>query len=163
MIIRFTKKVQDKFKWKQLKPIAESNLSNEWYVNQFTANRHKYYLATHAESLFSVIFRGVGIKTDGEFMDRMIEAWKNQVTNEGLETVVNNLLVPLTKEILITSTLNRRILGSMSDMIKMTEFILADGDNTEDSSPFALSEFLNKTPFSYIGMDRPKDRIAKYS
>ncbi|MBM9549210.1 hypothetical protein JWG40_19465 [Leptospira sp. 201903074] len=162
MILRLTKRVQDNFKLKNLKPIPESNLENEWYVNTFTAGRLKYYLVTHAETLFSVIFRGAGIRTEEEFLDRILEEWKHQLEGECLPTVIGNLLAPMSKEIYITTTLNRRVLGSMTDMIQMTKFILKDEPNGDESSPFAHSKFLNKTPFSYLGMDTPTKRIQKY-
>ncbi len=162
MILRLTKKVQDNFKLKNLKQVPESNLENEWYVNTFTAARLKYYLVTHAETLFSVIFRGAGIKSEEEFIDRIIDEWKNQLESESLDAVIHNLLTPKSKEIFVTSTANRSVIGSMTDMIQMTKFSIQDDPRDENSSPNGLSKFLNETPFSYIGMDTPTKRMQKY-
>lgn len=162
MILRLTKKVQDNFKLKNLQPIPETDLSIEWYANVFTAGRLKYFLVTHGETLFSVVFRGAGIRSDVDFYDRIILEWKRQLEGESLASVLRHLLTPTNNDMVVAPTLNRRVLGSMKDMIQMTQFILEDEPSEASSSPFELSKFLNKTPYSFLGMDVPKNRIEKY-
>ncbi|TGL52295.1 hypothetical protein EHQ59_09595 [Leptospira kemamanensis] len=162
MILRLTKKVQDNFKLKNLQPIPENNLEKEWYVHTFTAGRLKYYLVTHAETLFSVFFRGAGIRSEGEFLDRIIQEFKRQLEDESFSAAFSKLVVPQAQEIKITSTVNRRIIGSMQDMIQMSKFIINDDPSSENTSPFGMSKFVNRTPFSFLGMDDPKTRMEKY-
>ncbi len=44
----------------------------------------------------------------------------------------------------------------MTDMVRMTEYILNDTESLENSSPHAISVFLNRNPFSYFGMESRK-------
>ncbi len=106
---------------KQVNPIAQSNVANEWYVNLFPANRLKYYLVTHAETLFSVMFRGVGIRSQEDFVYRMMEEMRNQLVEES--STANTLWAPQSKENIITTAANRRILGLDSPKDRVQKYL----------------------------------------
>jgi hypothetical protein len=156
MVFRFTRAAQKKLKIGALAALAPAeNLFYEWFVHVFHARRYRYFITTNAATLFTVIIPGAGVKDDSIYFDNIFDAIKLQMEDVSMEFIYRRLIATKTAEILLSTTNSKSILGSMNDMIFNAKFLL----DHEKMSPFDAGRFINKTPFSGIGMDYPENRM----
>ena len=71
----------------------------------------------------------------------------------GFGDIFKKHLVPELETILLTKTLKR----SMTDMVKVTEFMRVDDGNTLEQAAAQL----NKTPFKAIDYNHPRDQFTE--
>ena len=157
MIFRLTKKVQDKLKTGKLSSVPEGNLFSEWYVHVFMIKRYRYFLITHAASLFSVVVRGFGIASEEQLFNVYFKELKEKLTEAGCDNFFEKITVSGLEDISLSNTVNRRVQGSMKDMIQCLSLI---PDDNEDS-PDEMCAFINRTPFTFINGDSPLEFIKK--
>ncbi len=159
MIFRLTQATQKKLKTGRLPSVPGSvDPVDEWYVNVFHCNRYKYIVTTHAATLFTVFMHGAGIKNVDDYIGFIFSAIAEQMRDVSLEPVYERIVAKNSGEVILSATNSRPILGSMNDMVQMTKYLFVD----ENISPFDAGKFINTTPFSYIGMDHPLERMRRY-
>jgi len=151
MIFRFTKKAQEKLKTGKLSSVPEGDLFREWYVHVFIVERCRYYLVTHAASLFSVVVRGAGISSEEKLFDYVFQELKEKFSEAGCDNMFERIAVAGSEEIVLSNTANRKIIGSMNDIIQCLQVIR---DDTAVSA-HEMSAFINRTPFTYINGNSP--------
>lgn len=136
---------------------AASNPYTDWSVHLFTAERTQYIIITHSTSLYSMILYGRGITDDASFIDHAMSGMANFMCYDGYEFQFRRLIAPNATKTLFVKLSDRRVLGSMNDLIRMAKWHLID----EQISPFEAAEKINQSPMSYLDYDHPKRAFGK--
>ena len=158
MLIRFTQKLSKKLKVGPLSQIDdEPGPFLEWYANLLIAERTQYILATEAKSLLSIIIYGRGVTDDNVFIKTWLGSTRHYLSEIGKSFVFEKIIGPHTSEFVYGKTVNKSILGSMSDMATVSKLML----QAREMSPFDLSQMINETPFKAINYERPLDAFDK--
>ena len=154
MIFRLTHKLAKKIKRTSLHSLALSrNPFIDWTANLFRAERAQYVITTNTTALYSLIMHGRGITDDNRFFQETLSYMAELMTYDGLEFLFRRLIVPHTGRIRFSKATDRRVLGSMNDLIVQAKYYLSE----RQMSPFDTSIQVNKTPMSYIGYNKPKE------
>lgn len=158
MLFRFTKDLNKKLHIGKVSPVASRLENEEWYAHVFRAGRAQYILITHAPSLFSGVLHGAGVTDFDRFMSDFRNQLNSLIAKENLSGSYESYRQTKEKEIVFSNTQDRRILGSMNDMINMSKALSAN----RELSPHEMSDQINETPFSYIDMESPKRKFAEF-
>lgn len=156
MIFRLTVKLAKKIGFDPL-PVLPcdkgKDLLLDWNAHLFTVQRTQYILVTNTRSLYSLVMPGRGITTDRQFIQSVRTGLQAFMARQGhhLKGVKNQLSQEL--ETFFSKIIDRRILGSMNDLIFQSKIRLEEGQQT----PFEVSFYLNETPMSYLKYRSPKD------
>ena len=154
MIIRCTRKVATKIKVELPSNAIEAEES-EWYTNLFRHRGAQFLIITESKTLLSVVIRGRGIATRQSFLTSFTEAVGEYCRNRRIASVLGNGLAFGPNEAEFHKTNNRRILGSMNDLIYASQAHLEIHDRSLDE----LSDRLNETPMSYLGYSNPMKQV----
>ena len=129
----------------------------DWSAHLFRAPRKQYILFTNTASLYSVVIRGKGVTHEGDFIKSGIRSLKDMLEEDGLEFMFERLIAPALGEYYLGKALNRTVIGSMNDLVRLAQSRLEDGD----ISPFETARKLNETPFSYLDYGFPKEAFQE--
>ncbi len=77
------------------------------------------------------------------------------MTIDGNKAVYENVIEPESQVIYFSKIVDRRVLGSMNDLIFQAKIYLSEGQK----SPFDVSFLLNESPMSYLDYNHPKDEF----
>jgi hypothetical protein len=156
MIFRLTAKLANKIGLDPL-PVLPYDKGKDplldWNAHLFTVQRTQYILVTNTESLYSLIMRGRGITTDRQFIQSVRTGLQAFVTGQGYHLRGVKDLLSQELETFFSKIIDRRILGSMNDLIFQSKIRLEEGQQT----PFDVSFYLNETPMSYLKYRSPKE------
>jgi uncharacterized protein DUF6933 len=75
---------------------------------------------------------------------------------DGFESIFREYIEPEVDTIVVAKVLNRSVTGSMTDMIKLSEFMLIE----EGKSLAQAAARLNQTPFGALNYDYPRERFT---
>jgi hypothetical protein len=153
MIFRLTLKLSKKIGLapSQILP-SDKNPYADWSTHLFTAQRIQYMILTNTTSLYSMVMYGRGITDEKQFLQRVLTCMREFMTIDGNMLVFQKYIEPLAKEISFSKILDRRVMGSMNDLVFQAKIHLNMG-----KSPFDVSFLLNESPMSYLKYHRPKD------
>ena len=118
----------------------------DWCAHGFTADRYLYVIVTNTHSLFSVVTHGTGITSEDSFLQRALSAMREVLGDSGRIFAWEQHIAPATSSVQFAKYTDRRVMGSMNDLIYLAKNYLID----RDLSPIELSAKLNKTPMSYL-------------
>jgi len=135
----------------------EKNSLIDWCVNLFTAQRTQYIILTNTMSLYSTIMYGRGITGEKQFIQGAWSILKEFMTLDGNAIFFNKISTLEDKNILFSKMLDRRVTGSMNDLIFQAKIHLMEGQK----SPLEVSFRLNESPMSYLKYNHPKDEFRK--
>ena len=79
------------------------------------------------------------------------------MTIDGNKIIFEKYIEPQDKEIYFSKIIDRRVTGSMNDLIFQAKISLIE----ERRSPLDVSFLLNESPMSYLNYSRPKDELQK--
>lgn len=154
MIFRLTHKLAKKVGIKSLVCLPpERNPFADWSAHLFTAQRVQYVIMTNTPSLYSVVMYGRGITDDNRFVKSALSCMSEFMTSDGNEFLLRRLIAPRTGMISFSRMGDRRVLGSIGDLVMQSKYHLVEGE----VSPFGVSLLLNQTPMSYIGYRSPRE------
>jgi hypothetical protein len=154
MILRLTAKLGKKIGFMPTQTLApEENPFADWVGNLFTAQRTQYIMVSNSASLYSIILPGKGITDDSEFIERTKESMDQFMRDDGLEFIFRRLVVPHLGTFQYSKAGNRRVLGSMNDLIYYAKVLLIQ----RQMSPSETALLINETPLSYLQDDRPRN------
>jgi len=157
MIIRLTEKLRRKIKAPKLeyhRPVADNPFS-DWTSHLFTADRVQYIILTHSVSLYSVVMYGKGIADDSTYTSRVLDALREFMIDDQREHMYRLRIAPLISTIKFSKTGDRRVLGSINDMVFLAKVNMIEGN----LSPYDVSFKLNETPFSMLDYNYPAKEI----
>lgn len=160
MIFRLTLKLAKKIGIAPLPAITydeDRNPLMDWNAHLFTAQRSQYIILTNTASLYSMIMYGRGITSEKQFIQVVLPYMKEFMTIDGNEVIYEKLIEPQEKRISFSKIVDRRVLGSMNDLIFQAKMRLIEGQQ----SPFNVSFMLNESPMSYLKYGHPKDEFQK--
>ena len=130
----------------------DENPFADWSGHLFTARRVHYVIITNTPSLYSLLMDGRGITDDNQFLRRTLSHMSKFMAHDGNDFVFRRLIAPETRRVAYSKTWNRRVMGSMNDLVLHAKIHLVDGG----MSPFDASAKLNEMPMSYLGYGTPK-------
>ena len=152
MIIRFTDKLSKKLKLGKISRVEKcSGPFLEWYAHLFSVQRTQYILVAEATSLYTVIMYGRGVVDDNIFFQQFFSFLREKMEEFEGRMIFERIIAPNSDRITLSKTINKSVLGSIDDMVNMSKFVV----ESEDMSPFDLSDFLNNTPFKFIDYQTP--------
>ena len=154
MIFRLSQKLATKIKTKPSKCLPlDPNPFADWSGHLFTADRTQYLILTNTPSLYSVVMFGKGISDDSRFIDRALECIWEFMLFDGQEFIYRRLVVPASASVRFSSALNRSVIGSVNDMVKIAQLLLDE----DELSPFDVSFRLNDMPMSCLEYAKPRE------
>jgi hypothetical protein len=154
MIVRLTAKLGKKIGFMPTQTLVpDENPFADWVGNLFTARRAQYIIVSNSASLYSIILHGRGITDDSEFIERAKEAMDQFMREDGLEFIFRRLVVPHLGSFQYSKAGDRRVLGSMNDLIYYAKVLLIE----RQMSPFETALLINETPLSYLQYNHPRN------
>jgi hypothetical protein len=154
MIIRLTQKLGDKIGARPRQALPrDPNPFADWTAHLFTAQRTQYILLANTASLYSVVFFGRGLTHQGVFVDRALSELRETLAYDGFGFIHQRLIVPSTDRISFSKTDDRRVLGSISELVFQAQCCLED----PAVAPDAVAARLNGTLLSLIGYVPPRE------
>jgi hypothetical protein len=133
MIFRVTQKLGKKIgvEPKTCLPIA-SNPFTDWTANLFTVQRVQYVITTNTQSLYSIVMFGRGITDDNLYLKRVLSEMRGLMEDDGNEFLYQRLVMPHTGRVLFSKTGDKRVLGSINELVIQAKWYL----ETSEVSPF---------------------------
>jgi len=160
MIVRLSQKLGKKLKVTPDKKLAaDENPFADWSAHLFTADRAQYVIVTNTPSLYSVVLFGRGISDDSRFLERVLSAIREQMTDDGMELAYTRLVASTTATIQYSKALNRSVTGSMNDLVVHAKWWLTE----REFAPFDVSEKLNEIPMSALKYRNPQEALKELS
>ena len=154
MVIHFTKKLRDKL---HLDEVTEMDVPAgphlRWYARLLRARRLQYIVTTNAASLFSVVVYGRGLTDSGDYILRFLSELRDHLDDLGLQLIYKRVIAPSTGAVTLAKAVDRSVLGSMNDMVRLCK----DRLDLEDVSPWELSKHLNGVPFGALKYGFPRE------
>ena len=160
MIFRLTLKLSKKVGFTSLPALpSDKNLNPlmDWNANLFTVQRTQYIILTNTASLYSMVMHGRGITSDRLFIRDTLSYMKEFMTIDGNKSIFEKFIEPEGENIFFSKIIDRRVAGSMNDLIFQAKFHLIEGHK----SPLDVSFLLNESPMSYLSYSRPKIEFQK--
>ena len=132
----------------------------DWHAHVFTAQRLQYIILTNTASLYSLVMPGRGIANDRQFVLGARSCMKEFLGIDVAETLFAEFIEPATEEgkALFSKSTDRRVAGSMNDLIFQARFYLAEGHK----SPHDTAILINESPMSYLNYDKPREAFRKF-
>lgn len=154
MIFRLTQKLARKVGLHPLPGLPpERNLFVDWTAHLFTIERVQYIIITNTAALYSLVMYGRGITDANEFIQRTLSFMAEIMAKDGFEFFYRRLIAPHTARISFSKATDRRVLGSMNDLIVQAEYYITE----RQMSPFDVSIQINETPMSHLGYNSTKE------
>jgi hypothetical protein len=129
----------------------------DWNANLFTVQRTQYIILTNTASLYSMVMYGRGITNDRQFIREVLSYMKEFMTIDGNKVIYEKFIEPENKRIFFSKIVDRRVSGSMNDLIFQAKMHLIEGHK----SPLDVSFLLNESPMSYLSYSHPKIEFQK--
>ena len=137
-------------------PLAENPFA-DWTCRVFTVREGELLmLITNTASLYSLLAPAKGLENLEQFDYGLIRYLERHMLTDGFEDIFKKYVVPELETILFAKTLNRSVTGSMTDMVKLTEYMLVEDGNTLEQAAGKL----NETPFKTLAHGYPRDRFV---
>jgi hypothetical protein len=160
MILRLTLKLAKKLKISRLPEIPFNEKTNpllDWNANLFTVGHNQYIIVTNTSSLYSIIMYGKGMTKEKYFIEELLKYMNVFMSMNKHEQLFKDIIEPESQRICFSTITNRRVMGSMNDLVRMAKFHLGEDYET----PFRTSFLLNETPMSYLNYNYPREEFQK--
>jgi len=150
MIFRATQKLSSRLRIGYT-AITESHPSMvEWYCNLITVRRRKFFLFTHAPSLFSFWVPAAGTTRDD--FGRMFRRHATDTLRDyGFSDTEAAMVIDDGPDAFAQAT-DRSVMGSMVDYVKMLRHAVDYEGGLERLGPRAMNDIANDSPMARIGM-----------
>ena len=99
---------------------------------------------------------GRGITDDSIFLKAALSHLQEFMVEDGFEFLYRRLVAPATGLIHFSKTGNRRVLGSINDLVFQAKVYLED----DELSPYDVSERINRSPMSLLNYRNPKEAFG---
>ena len=154
MILRLTEKLGKKIHEKPSRsvPIAENPFA-DWTANLFTLDRTQYIIIANTLSLYSVIFFGRQITDSDWLIKRMVSTLRDFLGDDGFGIIYNELIAGKMGSVRFSKTRDRRVIGSLTELIQEAEMHLAE----DELSPYQTAFRLNDRRLSLLDYGCPRD------
>jgi len=156
MILRITAKLAQKIGLDPLPALPYDRGRNpllDWHGHLFTVQRTQYILATNTATLYSLVMPGRGITNGTQLVQALSTGLLDFLAGQGQQPNAFRVLLSSDRDAAFAKITDRRILGSMNELIFQEKIRLEEGQQT----PFNVSFYLNETLMSYLHYRHPKD------
>jgi hypothetical protein len=133
----------------------DNNPFIDWTSHLFTAERTQFIIFSHTFSLYSVVLYGKGIIDEDTFIRRSLDTLREFMEDDHRGFLYKRRIAPYTNRIIFSKTTDRRVLGSLNDMIYQAKVRLVEWN----LSPNDVSFELNTIPFSMFNYDNPGKKL----
>jgi len=153
MIFRITQKLNTILKAGDLasQPQIEDPFA-DWSANFFIVDRRRYIVVSNTTTLYTVLLEGKGITNGRKFAEQFKTTLQTFMREDGLEAAYQERIEPSFQSATFAKSLNRKVTGSLCELVQYARFILSDGNDT----PYTLGFRLNDLIYSAIG-SKPGD------
>jgi len=152
MRIRCTLKLAAKIKATLPNETDELLLPMQWYANLIRYEGVQYIVAMDSGTLATVLFLGKGIVSPNALAETLSSAASRMFERNGWMFALGRFVDIDQKHLEILPTTGKRILGSLTEMIRLIRGHLEYGDRDLE----AIADQVNQAPMSYIDHKAPK-------
>ena len=128
----------------------DENPLADWSAHVFVADRKQYVLLSNTKSLLSAVIPGEGITNDTIFSERALSSIRELLQAEEHEIAFERFIQPATASIRFAKALDRRVTGSMNDLINHATAWLAE----EELPAGEIGAGLNDTLLSMLARSK---------
>lgn len=139
-------------------PLVEPTSADDWYAHLVWIQRRKCLMLVHTDTLFSVFTTDVSVAQLRPIGTYAVQAIHTALTDEGLPT--NTLGDYHPNQVAIGKTLDRRMLGTMNDLIATAEHITATSGGLDRCNNRELNHQLHRTINSITGYTPPIELVT---
>ena len=152
--MRLSEKMKTKIKAGPLQTLSlDDDPFADWSAHLFLANRTQYILFSNTKSLYSTVLFAQGITNENRFITRCLESLREFMESDKRLDVYEKLVAPVTQNVSFAKPLNRKIIGTMTELVKSARILLIQ----QELSPHQVSLHLNDILMSAIASP-PKNR-----
>lgn len=127
----------------------------DWTAHLFMASRWQFIMITNSRCLYSIVMLGKGITNKDAFVKLALMSLRDYMELDGISSIYYSQIMPYADEITFSKTNDRRILGSMNDLIKQAKVYMLDL-----GLPLSLVNLrVNDTPMSLLNFRNPKEAL----
>ena len=149
-ILRCTQKLLSELKLKPSDSIQQPSELSSWHANLLRIDRRKCVLFTHDTTLYSFFVPGL-IKPDFENIREVFrQNFFKALIAEDIAQKHIEIFLEGNREIRISKTNNRSVLGSMNDLAFQLKYKIAYEGGIENTDITKLIHDLNRIPMSAI-------------
>jgi len=152
MRIRCTLKLAAKIKATLPNETDELPLPLQWYANLIRHEGIQFIVAMDSGTLATVLFLGKGIVSPIALAEALSSAANRMLKRNGWMFALGRFVDTDQKHLEILPTTGKRILGSLTEMIRLIKGHLEYGDRDLE----AIADQVNQAPMSYIDHKAPK-------
>lgn len=166
MIFRLSQKLNTKIKAGKLAEMPlDENPYADWSCHLFTANRTQYILLSNTASLYSCVMYGKGITDDSRFIELAVSTIREFMEDNGQAFIYQKFIAPASATVSFAKALNRKVTGSMNEMVMAATASLESGDVAPHDVGFDLNDLLLSAIASNEdrGYGRPKEAFKRLS
>jgi len=149
-ILRCTKKLLTELRAKPADIMQSPSDLNGWHANLLRIDRRKCILFTHDKSLYSFLVTGLNRSDFQNIGEVFRQNLLQNLTREGVPRRQIELFVDDIREIEITKTNNRSVLGSMNDLAFQLKYTIDYHGGLLNTDLAKLNSELNRTPMGAI-------------
>ncbi len=125
----------------------------DWSAHIFSAERTQYILITNTSSLYSLIIYGKGINSDNKFLQMAFSEMRELMADDNNQFLFERLIAPNTGKVSFSKSGDKRVIGSMNDLIHHAKYYLTEGN----LSPYDVTLRLNEILMSYLKYNSPRN------
>ena len=157
MVFRLTQKLAKKIKADSLssRP-AEPNPFLDWCAHLFTADRTQYIIVSNTASLYSIMLFGRGIADEHRFLVRTMGCMNDFLEDDQCGFIYHRLIVPHASPKTFAKVGDRRVTGSINELVQQAKILLAEGG----ISPYDTAFRLNDIPMALLDFMTPREAFT---
>lgn len=149
-IIRCTQKLLSELKAKPSESIQEPRELSSWHANLLRIDRRKCVLFTHDTTLYSFFVPGLKKPDFGNIREVFRQKFFKALIAEDIPQKHIEIFLKANREIRISKTNNRSVLGSMTDLSFQLKYKIAYEGGIENADIPKLIHDINRIPMSAI-------------
>ena len=149
-ILRCTKKLLSELKLKPSDGTQDANEFGCWHANLLRIDRRKCVLFTHDKTLYTFFVPGLTKPHFQNFHEVFRQNLFKSLITENLSQNHIEIILDDIREIEISKTNNRSVLGSMNDLTFQLKHHIADEGGLLSADIVKLNHDLNRIPMSAI-------------
>jgi hypothetical protein len=137
-------------------PLAENPLV-DWTYRTFSPwENQMYMLITNTASLYSMLAPANDLEAKGQFVHGLVRYLEQKSSNDGFGEVFDRQISPELNPVKLTKSRNRSVTGSMTDMVRLSEHMLFESQDTLEQ----IGASLNQTPCGALDYAHPRERFV---
>lgn len=162
-LIRCTNKLFTEMGFKKRDLLQNDNVSRtglgDWYANLFRLSHYKCIIFTNEMTLFSFVYFSVKKKEILNLSDLFRDQFFLALQQEDIPVQVIDSILQSYTEIEYAPTSNRRVLGSMNDLVYCYGRYLEDVGEITAETLLQLNSRINRIPMKAIGFEHAVDKL----